>query len=526
MKRAILAIGVFLATVSSLFIGQTVGAVASAKDTFINSDNTFYAFVQSNERVNVTFTEVGLKVPSLKQKTAKVTVAAPGGLIKVCTIGADAPADSGCGFSQLSANQPGVWRFKFELPEDAEKSALFPKLKVGSNLYLWDLTIYDSTGVKAGRVWSNQYYIYQPPEIGFATDMTLYYQSQDGYLYRASYKDYVGELSNLGADSYGVVEDEKCEPAYKSTDASAGGFAPTYGKCGGEYKLFFEPPSDDLPVSATKWDGSLDWVRPQVKPPVVSDIKFAPDDEANVQSGTISFKLKDFIGDVEVKVDVNDDGNFDGASDVVIPAKVKFNDTGAQPVKFDGLDKDGNPILRSQPIGIKVEITKSAEIHLVATNVTGLDGGLILTRLSGENAPSSNVCWNDSFLGDESKTPEDIVVDGTACPDSLVGVHRWAYDTAWGKNRYIDNWAYSTAKVTGVSEIRYVNEKVAAQEAAVKRNIGIGVAALVLLVLGIGGGLYFWKKRSNKDDSNNLFPPTQVPPNSQPPTPPSNFMNQ
>jgi hypothetical protein len=520
MKWVTRLLGVTLA-VASLLVGgvvsQSVSATSSPPTVFINGNNTFYAYIQTGEKVNIAVVNSGIVDSSLKKQPLTLTVLSPGGPKTECTIVAAAPPNAGCGLSQLTAPKPGIWSFSFNLPDDAELSSTIPNQRVGANFFRWSVAILDSAGVKDGRFWSEQYTIRQPDSIDYAADMSLYYQSQDGYLYRANYKGYSGQLSRLSADAFGIVKKDTCVPAYKSVEISSKDFTPSYGKCGGNYKIFFEPPSDDLPVATTRWDGSVDWVRPAVDRPQVSGLKFTSSDDVNTQSGTVTFKLKNFIGQYEIKVDVNDDGNFDGAKDVTIPGRLKyFNDPGDQVVQYDGLNRDGNTVDKKQPIRIKLKITKSAEIHLVAANATGRSGGLALSRLSGDNAPSHNACWNDAELGTQETAPGETAADGPSCPDSLTGIHRWKFAEGWGRNRYIDDWAFSTAKVAGTAEIRYVDKEVLAQQAVTRRNVGIGAAIVgVIVLVGIGVTIFWLKKRRNKHDDNNLEPPTQTPP-SQP----------
>lgn len=520
MKWVTRVLGVTLA-IASLLVGgivsQSVSATSSHPSVFVNGDNKLYAYVQVGEKVNITVLNSGLLDRTVKKQPVTVTAEPIGGAKEECTISAEAPTGTGCGFSQLTAPKSGIWSFSLSLPADAPLSPSIPNQRIGGNLFRWSVAIFDNAGIKDGRIWSEQYTIYQPDSVDYVADMALYYQSQDGYLYRANYKGYSGLLSRLSADAFGIVKKDTCEPAYKSVEISSKDFTPSYGKCGGNYKIFFEPPSDDLPVAATRWNGSIDWIRPRVDRPQASGLKFTPSDDVNTQSGTVTFKLKNFIGQYEIKVDVNDDGNFDGAKDVTIPGRLKFfNDPGDQVIQYDGLNRDGNTVDKKQPIRIKLKITKSAEIHLVGANVTGRSGGLTLSRLSGDNAPSHNVCWNDAELGTQETAPGETPVDGPSCPDSLAGVHRWKYAEAWGKNRYIDDWAFSTAKVAGTAEIRYVDNEVLAQEAVTRRNVGIGAAVVAAIVIvGTVFAIFWLKKRRNKHDDNNLEPPTHTPP-SQP----------
>jgi hypothetical protein len=500
-----------------LAMGPQAHAFSSNPKTYITGDNTFYVYVVSGEKVNINFTHANQAEPTgIQPQPVTVTVDAPGEQQKTCLMPANIPIGQGCNFSNLVASKTGIWRVVFGLPSNAHvHPEVASSVHWGANHFSWNITVSDSTGEKPGRTWSELYAIRQPAPAAYLADLTFYYESEDGYLYRAIYRGYNGQLSTLSADAFGVVKAGTCTAAYQSIASGTTTMVPSFGSCGGSYKLFFEQPSDDLPADAPRWDGTSDWVRPPIDRPVVEGLKFTPDSNADAQSGTISYNLKNFVGQYEVKIDTNGDGNYDGSDDITLKRQIKnLKSAGVQQIKFNGNDKSGNAIPRSQQIGIKINISKAAEIHLVGADIEGRQGGIELVRLSGDNVPSSNVCWNDTELDAvPGGIDTDLVLDGRNCPDSTGGVHKWKYSeteaVTWGNARYIDDWAYASARVSGTAEIKYPQTE-SVPEAIAKRSMGYGVliAIGVIAIAVIVGVIFFIKHRRQKKAQEALLPPS------------------
>lgn len=524
MKRFVFLIGLAIVAIG-LGDVQTVGALTSNPKTYITGDNVFYAYVIAGEKVSVDFTKVDQIEPtSIVKEPVTVTVDAPGMESKTCSMPAAIANGAGCKFADLTAVKTGIWRISFHLPKEAHVHAdVASSVHWGANHFSWAIGIKDSIGEKKGRVWSELYAIRQPAPSSFLADLTFYYLSENGYLYRAIYRGYNGQLSTLSADAFGIVRKGTCTAAYESIQVSNTDMVPSFGSCGGSYKLFFEQPSDDLPEEATQWDDKTGWVRPKIDRPVVEGLKFTPDQSLDVQSGAISYTLKNFIGQYEIKIDTNADGNYDSQDDVTLKRQIKnLKEAGEQKVVFNGLDGGGVKISRTQRVKIKINISKTAEIHLVGADIEGRQGGIELTRLSGDNAPNSQVCWNDTELmpatdGLNSK----LVLDGRNCPESTGGVHVWKYSDSdggtWGNARYIDDWAYASARVQGMAEITYPTEQ-QESDAAAMRSINIGMIIGGALLVGAAvSGVVVWRKRKKRQAALRAFeqPPLPTVPQTQ-----------
>ena len=527
MKRLLFAVGISI--VAGFMFGQSAQAVSSGTKEFVSADNTFYAYVKANETVDVAFLKADQKEPfNTTQEDVTITLDGPGIAQQKCVAPKNVAVGQGCQFAAVVAPQTGIWRIQFSVPAPARAyPEVAPSIRWGGNLFSWQVTVKNGATEQKGRVWTSQYALRQPDNTLFNTDFEHYYVSEDGYIYRMLTRGYNGQISTLSADGIGVREGKKCEPIYRSTDTSDTKFSPAFGDCGSAYKLFFEQPAGELPAAAKNWEGKDEWLRPTVKRPTVSELHFSSDGSIDQQSGKISFYLRHFIGQYKVKIDVDNDGGFDGQNDVTLQQQMKQLSNGLQSVTFDGVDKTGQIIPPSQPIGVKIEITRVAEIHFVSADVEGRTGGIELTRLNGENAPTDRMCWNDTELATIAEPLMTKQTDGRDCPESKSGVHGWAYSGAsWGNARYVDDWAFAAARLDGIAVIAYPQATNEVKDDNERNNM-VAVIAVVagagLLGL-VGTGIYIVRRRKAKTivlpplPPEHYYGPQQQPSQSQPPS--------
>lgn len=517
MRRFIVAI--IISVLGVVVSAHSSYALSSNPKMFISADNTFYVYVKGGEKLSAAFTRVAEEeVFGTVRGDVTVAIEGPDFTKQTCVLKANIPVGQGCAFNNLDVPTTGIWRINFAVPSTANSyPEVSPSVKWGKNFFKWSITVNKDGAEQKGRIWTEQYAIRQPAPASYVVDFDSYYISENGYIYHASEKGYNGQISTLSADGIGIRSGRDCTSVYKSTEVSDKNYSPALGACGNGYKLFFEEPAGDLPSKAKRWDNKTDWVRPDIKKPQLSELHFEPDGSKDQQSGTISFFLYNFVGQYEIKIDIDNDGSFNGQSDVAIRAQMKNLSNGLQRIRFDGVDKQGQVIPRNQKIGVKVAITRVAEIHLVAADVEGRTGGLELVRMNGENAPVGDMCWNDTDLKPlalDSLMPPEL--DGRNCPDSTGGMHSWAYnDESWGNARYIDNWAYASVKLTGSDGIVYPQDE---EEKATKGNNNtLVIAAIITGVLFVVGVIVFVIVTINKKNKNNN--PPNLPPN--PPIPPS-----
>ena len=511
MIRRLLGWGILLAS-SLLLVPASAHALSSDPKLFISADNTFYAYVKGGETISAAFLRVNQNEPfDTVRGDVTVTLEGPGAAQKTCVISKDVAIGQGCQFAPVTADKSGIWRVQFSVPANARTyNEVSPTVKWAKNLFNWNITVNGDGGEKHGRIWTERYAIRQPAPSSYLVDMVNYYISEDGYVYKATSRVYNGQISTLSADSIGIRTGTGCVSAYQSADVSSDKFSPALGTCGNGYKLFFEEPAGDLPTKAKRWDDVNEWVRPNISRPSISELHFISDESVDQLSGKISFFLRNFIGQYQIKVDIDNDGSFNGQSDVVMNQQMKKLSNGLQSIHFSGVDKYGQIIPPTATIGIKVEITKVAEIHMVAADVEGRTGGLELMRLNGDNAPTTRLCWNDTELTPMSELLMTKVLNGRDCPVSSGGLHGWAYaDASWGNARYVDDWVYASAKLTGKNQIIYPDsaEEVAGQARQNWMMIAAIVGAVVVLV-GIITVILIAKRRRKSQSM--VAPPVDI----------------
>jgi uncharacterized repeat protein (TIGR01451 family) len=418
----------------------------SPGNSTIRTDNIFYAYVAAGENLDVSFVKVGAGGGA----DVAITVRGPGGVTDSCTRTTADPGGATCDWADLTATSSGIWEITFDV--------LTASNLITADRYDWSIDVQSGTTTLPGRVYTERYGMAQASTQ--TTDVTLWYQSEQGYQYRADYTAYNGIDSNFSSNATGVAQLNTCVSAYESMD-SAGPYSdagrlwtPPPGECGDPYKIFFEAPSASLPATATLWNGTTEWIRPPVVLPTLAGLSFARD-ATTTSAGAFTLDVSDFTGQLTVLVDVNNDGDYTDPVDRSLPAAVTAD--GAASVDFDGLDGQGDPIAPTQAFGARVAITQAGEIHFVNFDVEAR-GGLRVEALNGPESGSTTLYWNDTALRTEQRiclTPE---TDGRAGVASDAGVHGWPCDLtqvpsaeynanngiggSWGDVRNIDDWTY------------------------------------------------------------------------------------
>lgn len=335
-------------------------------------------------------------------------------------------------------------------------------------------------------------------------DLHFYAVNDAGNIYKIDFWQYNGYTSTIALDAAGnVATADTCTSAYESQGHDIVGdpehlaAAATCTK----YRLFFESPNADLPVSASSVDGvngimQILPVEPhaasatlaQLEPTfstdnLVSGLAFAESATSTNKAGTLTLNIApNFTGNYQIQVDVNNNGSYDDAVDRAFLASApggSAND--GITVAFDGQDGLGHDISSSQVIKFRVKFDRLAEMHLVVSDVEQL-GGLTITMMNSSLAGNATVYWNDTTLkpyvaadkvcvdgqnqdGDPwNSTP---LLDGTAGVNSAVpgGVHGWApisqmpcwgdpsytggqyTQNGWGDTRWLDTWVYLQADI-------------------------------------------------------------------------------
>lgn len=429
---------------------QQADRSAGPAGTRLRSPQTFFAYLKPGENLDVLFVKDDDLAGSLAEDLV-VTVRRPSGADVVCTIPDGDPEGSACAWSGLAAPDAGIWAVEVAM------SACPSTGICGRDSYTWGVTVRSGVTSVPGRVWSERFAMNQdasaPP-----VDISFWYQSEFGYTYRATYRGYHGIDSTFEADSFGIVQNGTCTPAYRSSAV----LRPAAGACGGTFKIFFEAPAPDLPPAATRWNGVTDWIRPPVPvTPVITGGTFTPS-APHGSAGTLSFDLSGYTGPLAVHVDVNDDGDHIDSVDRRFPVTA---DAGAVVVPFDGLDGSGAPIPAGQSFSFEIVVDRVAEIHFINSDVELRTGGIEVLRLNGPPLGRSTLHWNDTDFPepDPDRCGTAPVTDERAGIGSAGGVHRWDLGTcgsvaganandgvrgAWGDLRAIEEWTYAPVLIT------------------------------------------------------------------------------
>jgi len=427
-------------------------AEASPATTWIRAQNTFYAYVGPGESLDVSF----LQSSVLGFSASTVTVRAPGNAPVSCEITTTATPGTGCVWDDLTATEPGIWEISYGATNGTSTGRYVD----------WDITVQRGGVDIPGRVWSENYNMAQRgiegTDLLAGADFTLYYQAVTGDQYRATYLGFNGIDSTFNANGIGLRVPPSCESYYESAQNGgplSTGHRPAGPECGPVYKIFFEQPNEDLPQTATRLDGTSDWLLNPVVDPDLVNIAFAPT-SGSTQAGTITFDIDNFFGNMSIQIDANGNGSYDDPEDRTIPY-VSVGTTGSY--AFDGIDGLGNPIPASQAINITAMIDRTGEIHFTNYDVELREGGIEVISTRGPDAGNYTLYWDDSTLNTQQdgrcSGPLDAVtaLDGVS---SEGGVHGWDYCGAatpsnpndgvggsYGDTRYIHEWTYRAVNV-------------------------------------------------------------------------------
>lgn len=417
---------------------------ASPANTHIRSPQTFFAHLSPGEQLDASFIKA-TDSTGAALRDVTVTVRRPGGFPASCQVLDDAPVGAACTLPGLTSPAAGIWSVEFAMSDCPSTG------QCSGDRFSWSIAVRSGATGLPGRVWTEKYLMNQNATAQ-PVDLSFWYQSEFGYTYQGIYRQYNGIDSTIAADNFGVVRAGTCTPAYESSAT----LQPAEGACGGVFKVFFEPPSDDLPAAATRWDSSTDWVKPPIAPdPTISDATFTPAAPGS-RAGTLTFGLADYSGAFVVRVDVDNDGDTGDPVDRTLPVTAA---EGPVSVSFDGIDGTGTPIAANRSISFRIVVDRVAEIHFINSDVELRGGGIDVTRLNGTPIGKRTLHWNDTTFPhpDPNRCSETPVTDGRAGVPSTGGVHGWdlgscgsvggansnnGVNGAWGDVRYIDDWAY------------------------------------------------------------------------------------
>lgn len=330
---------------------------------------------------------------------------------------------------------------------------------------VWSIGVADAAGdAIAGRVWSNSYAVqsgakaaYTSPEERYSS-FTLHAVTETGARYDMTLRDYDGVASTLQATNKGNVRVGSSDPSYLSVpmpeSTEAGGIGAQYLQASGRsgidglqtYKLFLDPPADDLPSS----------IAPEYRAPTIEQLAYRRADSAS-NAGSLTGTLGTQPGTVEVDIDTDGDGGYDGERDVHLTRIVAKQ--GPFDVPWDGLDAKGDVVDVTNPaLSFRASIGRTNEFHFTRVDAETSAGGVSIVRSTGGDTSPSTIHWDDSlFDGSNGQrySATSSATSGDAGADSTGGVHRWKGDDSgqgrvpnandsvhgsYGDLRAIDDW--------------------------------------------------------------------------------------
>lgn len=420
-----------------------------------NHKTTVFAYVKAGEAFAATFGEH----PGMNSRMT-VTITDPLGTVRqTSTPGGPVSIDT-----QMIAEVDGVWSVTIEDPADiATNRPQFPGVT-------WSISAQKDGTAIPGRVFSESLAFNTPTE----TTLSLFALTKSGGLYRQTLRDYNGVDSTIQVTNKGNVRsgDAACDPAYQSvpmpSSSGADGSGVAYEQpvsptaCPGleRYRLFLDQPSADLPATATKWaDGRTTdtWVGATYTAPTISGLSYTRSGTAG-NAGTLTGTLDTQPGTVNLEIDADGDGVFDG------PKDVKLSTIVPQPGPFrfawDGKDASGAPVDASAASAFRTTLAQTNEAHFLRTDTEVSRGGIELLRLTGGTTNPSVVYFDDSRFANTSAerySKTSLLASGDRGIDSTGGVHRWTGDDtpatrspnantgttgSWGDLRSIDDWTF------------------------------------------------------------------------------------
>jgi fimbrial isopeptide formation D2 family protein len=393
----------------------------------------FFSYLEPGDTLDVSFIYERREAAHAE----RLTVTDPNGAVQfTCDFGTGANIGRECAVSDLGGVS-GVWTIT--MTQITNAAGVTPRA------YGWSIDVNNGGGnAVPGRTWTNEYNISQD-NAGTPTplaDLDFWLVNDSGYQYAVDLNGYNGVYSTIAANSVGVA-DASCVPTYQSASSARIAAENLRVDCEPHYRVFFDAPAADLPVSAPSAAGDV-LIAPEpllAADLAVDDLEFAPS-VPGAPSGTFMYSIGSrFTGAYELQVDTDGNGSYDDAVDRTIT--LAADGSGSYSYSFDGLDGQGAPIAACTTMNARIHYDSVGEMHVLQSDVEGRAGGIAITRLNGDGAPDSTIYWDDTNITDprDSTTP---VLDGTGGVNSTGGVHGWAYSgNSWGNNTYIDDWTFA-----------------------------------------------------------------------------------
>lgn len=417
---------------------HSVASYAGGKKVASQAKNTFYAYVEKGESLDVAFSRAApAEKASEEQSDSTLKITNPTGkLYASCALQVSDSKGHTCAYDALSSSHSGIWRIDYRAAKPKSKG-------VTAN---WDIAVSRKGSEVSGRVWTDSYYVHQNHDQ--SDTVTLFYLSQLGYQYKARYVGYQGGWSDFSVNSAGLTTKNTCTPVNHSADMSRK-YSAKLTECG-PYKVFFQSPSKDLPAKADLPTGGSTWLVNDITDAQLGDVTFNPANRQN--GGTFEVPVTGHSGIVAIDLDIDRNGEFDNKVDRTLKTGVAAAEPQQAKATWDGIDGKGKGVDRGRVVTARARIADAGAIYFVNTDIEARSGGIEVTYLNGAKKGAHTIYWNDAFESEHEPEP----MKGTDRISSTGGARSWdAGNYSWGKDRRVQEWAFHPAKVTGpLSDIK------------------------------------------------------------------------
>lgn len=449
----------------------------------MRSTQVFYTWVKAGESLDVSFAKIASENRGASSFDPVIEVRDQSNAViySCASITHVSSVGTGCDFA-VTATSDGTYSVTIAKSNPTSSSS------IGQVQMSWSIDV-SSEGVPVpGRTWSERFAMSDGlySVINGGVDLSLWYQSEQGYTYRADRLGMQGIDSIFESNAFGNMDVDTCTSAYRSlfsdpallADSGLPYRGPTsaaseYGCDFTPYKIFFEAPAGDLPAAAVLPGGEQTWLVREPVEPELGRVAFAPDGPG-ARSGAVNADVANFEGTLNVLVDVDNDGVFNGSLDRTLSARVIAGELSAA---FDGRDANGDEIPMNVPLAFSIAIDRTAEIHFTDNDLELLPSGLQVVLLNGQNPGPVGLSWNDEWVNDPANDPQ-LSTKCSTTPQlrgdnvsSVGGVHGWDIGSctgitagarpintaptaptggSWGNNRSIDSWAFAQASAAAV----------------------------------------------------------------------------
>ncbi|MGB7443835.1 MAG: isopeptide-forming domain-containing fimbrial protein [Coleofasciculaceae cyanobacterium] len=363
-------------------------------------------------------------------------------------------AGPGAGYApcQVPVDQTGIWEIDFVSPNpnsDADPASRgvnqeWTQLDNVGYVSAWDVTVQNANGAEVlGRAYAN----YMALNLGSnnrSLNSVAYILTEIGFLYR---------INLNGLDPFGFIffannkgfRDGGGNPLFRSVELDEANFHnPSTPDTADDvtFKLFFNPPNTDLPLTDQPSPSGTTWLG-NVPPPIpfAADLAFEtqaapPNQNDSPLEGEFVFNTNAADINYLVTIDLDDNPTFGSAGDVVLTGQTQ---AGENRIDWDLLDTKGNPIAAGSTLRARVSLIVG-DVHLPILDPEN-SNGLIIERLDNNTPQSSTVFYDDSNLAPTGGPPNPIRALG-GIESTPGGAHGFGNGSqrGFGDEKGIDTW--------------------------------------------------------------------------------------